>query len=440
MILDELNEILESQMTRRRIPGAAVAVLYEGKVYGTAAGVLSSTSSTKCTPATLFPIGCLTKIFTATLAFLLQRHGLQFDASIDTYQFDFQDEEFGSPTIRQLLSHSSGLDGDPLLESAPGGIGRFNVYASDTVSRPRLFPCGSMFSYSDTGALLTAAIMEKFLNCEWHDLIEEQILSPLGLRMSWNGDRTYQTASEHYLDHRDASANAVPRSFYYPIGQEPAGTGNVSMSVLDIIKFAALHMPGQRRRPDVDFALMREPNISVDLYPYRGWGSGWALLNGDAVGVFGRNWGSQATLCLVPSRQLAVAVAANARWSGSPFAFVCSDIITKMANIEICRDQPPSAIKVNQLAQYTGKFGRTAGTFDIREKGSTLLGSYENNTGAGRRRSLTEFTLTPKGNDTFDLFEEAPAPFLRPLKFIRTGNESVPTHLRSGWHVNRRLS
>ncbi|HEY6076314.1 MAG TPA: serine hydrolase domain-containing protein, partial [Gaiella sp.] len=64
---DRLGELL----TRHRVPGATLGILRDGEISAVGAGVLSTATGVDVTADSLFQIGSITKVWTATLVMQL---------------------------------------------------------------------------------------------------------------------------------------------------------------------------------------------------------------------------------------------------------------------------------------------------------------------------------------------------------------------------------
>ena len=73
---DPSDDLLRAEMASHRIPGAALAVIKDGKVIKTAAyGLANLELNVPVTTNTVFEIGSVTKQFTAACILLLQQDG-----------------------------------------------------------------------------------------------------------------------------------------------------------------------------------------------------------------------------------------------------------------------------------------------------------------------------------------------------------------------------
>ena len=94
--IDALQDRLADLRERHGVPGASLAVLHDDDVRTAASGILNLDTGVEATADSLFQIGSITKVWTATLAMQLVDEGLlDLDVPIRTYLPDFRvaDEE-----------------------------------------------------------------------------------------------------------------------------------------------------------------------------------------------------------------------------------------------------------------------------------------------------------------------------------------------------------
>ena len=102
----------------------------------------------------MFQIGSITKLWTSSLVMQLVDEGtVDLDATVRTYlpEFRIADEAAASAiTVRQLLTHTSGFEGDIFTDT---GVGDDCVekYLGVLHDVPQLFPPGTMWSYNNAG-------------------------------------------------------------------------------------------------------------------------------------------------------------------------------------------------------------------------------------------------------------------------------------------------
>jgi len=162
---------------------------YQGTlVYEQAVGAAALIPSPQhMTVDTVFDLASLTKpIATVTALMLLTEAGLiRLDAPVDTYVSDCRQPDCDSPTLRQLLSHCSGLPAwrpyyqtiDPAL---PASTRRREVYAA-VHSEPLLDRSGSTVRYSDLGFILLGEIIEAVSGMPLDEFCRQNIFARLHL-------------------------------------------------------------------------------------------------------------------------------------------------------------------------------------------------------------------------------------------------------------------
>ena len=226
---------------------------------------------------TLYPIGSITKTFTATLMLQLAEQG-RLDLDKDVAQFvDWQVDP--KIRIRHVLSHTSG--------GVPG----------------TRFSYSSRFNWLDN--VVEAATKESF-----RKLMQDQVLAPAGLTRTFPGEEgdaypaTLAGLAEPYK--LDESGNAV-RSKYPPMPLH--SSSGLSSTVVDLVKYSNA-LDEHRLLPQS--ALERAYSPSAPSFPY---GLGWftQVVNGERV-VWHTGWWPDAysgLLVKVPSRKLTLAVLAN---------------------------------------------------------------------------------------------------------------------------------
>jgi CubicO group peptidase (beta-lactamase class C family) len=179
---------LEKLMVERRIPGAQIAVVRQGKiVLSQSFGIANVEHQVPVTSQTLFPINSATKSFTGIAAVQLVEDGLlDLDAPISTYLDDLP-ESWRAIKVRQLLAHSSGLpniiDGNGLI----GAGGEDEAWAL-VKTLPLDSPAGSKFAYNQTNYALLAKIIAKLGKMPFPDFFAERQFKPAGMKLTRMGD------------------------------------------------------------------------------------------------------------------------------------------------------------------------------------------------------------------------------------------------------------
>ena len=178
-------------MQARRIPGVAVAVVYDGAVvYKKAFGVANVETETPLTVNSVFELASVTKQFTAAAIMMLVEEGkVHLDTSITAY-IDSAPPGWRPITVRHLLTHTSGIfaggivrhDNSPLLAVT-------TKQAFQYVAAQRVFPTGDVGFYSDAGYFLLGMILEKASGQKYPEFLQRRIFDPLQMTQSSTTDR-----------------------------------------------------------------------------------------------------------------------------------------------------------------------------------------------------------------------------------------------------------
>src|SRR5690348_14587060 len=111
---DELDRLVAAAQAERRLPSISAAVFRKGEVVWTRAiGLADVERGEEASPDHAYRIGSITKTFTAVCILQLRDVGLvELDAPLRAYV----DEAPAGPSVRQALSHLSGVQREPPCE------------------------------------------------------------------------------------------------------------------------------------------------------------------------------------------------------------------------------------------------------------------------------------------------------------------------------------
>ncbi len=233
--LAALDQTVDRERARLGVPGAALVVVKDGEVihvrgYGTrAAG-----AETPVSADTLFAIGSTTKAFTAMLVMMAVQSGaiaLDDHPSKCIPGFAIRGEGNASLTIRDLLTHSSGLPTADLAWST-GQLDSAELIAVLGEIEP-VAGVGKAFHYQNLGYLAAGICAARALGGEYEALLRARILGPAGmedatLRVAQMQARA-DAAHGHHRGH-DGKTHEVPMRVLDAIA--PAGGINASAEML----------------------------------------------------------------------------------------------------------------------------------------------------------------------------------------------------------------
>jgi CubicO group peptidase (beta-lactamase class C family) len=187
---DEVDKYVSAQLAERHIPGAAVAVIKNGKVIKTKGyGVASVEFNVPATPETVFEIGSVSKQITAAAVMLLVEDGkINLDEKISKY-LPNTPEAWKEITVRHLLTHTSGVKSYTSL----GGFELSKRYkAADFIKelspQPLDFESGSAYKYSNSGYSLLGYIIESASGKSYWEFLRTRIFDPLKMNLTADRD------------------------------------------------------------------------------------------------------------------------------------------------------------------------------------------------------------------------------------------------------------
>ncbi|MDG4860251.1 serine hydrolase [Streptomyces sp. T-3] len=145
------------------------------------------------TVGTPFDLASLTKLFTTVAAVQqIERGTLGIDALVGAYVPEFTGAREHGVTVRQLLTHTSGLRPELPLYDCPDDEARF---AALRVEAPLTTP-GGTYLYSDLNMLLMQQVLERLTGRRLDRLIREGITRPLGMTHTGFGPCAFAAATE----------------------------------------------------------------------------------------------------------------------------------------------------------------------------------------------------------------------------------------------------
>lgn len=189
-----------------RAGSATVAITDQGRVvYAEGFGMADREKSLPVDPETLFNIGSISKVFTATAVMLLVDDGkVKLDDPVTAYLTDFTmaDPRYKDITVRMLLDHSSGLPGT----TGANDFGfRYNpdVFRQvlDNLANSHLkHDPGAQSPYTNDGFTLAEILVERVSGQKFVDFLSQRVFAPLSMHDTGRGigERPDRTAAAWY--------------------------------------------------------------------------------------------------------------------------------------------------------------------------------------------------------------------------------------------------
>ncbi|HEU5038448.1 MAG TPA: serine hydrolase domain-containing protein [Nocardioides sp.] len=367
-----LAQHLPALIEKYDVPGAAVAVLHHGEVVDDAAGILNKATGVEATADSLFQIGSVTKLWTATLVMQLVDEGkVDLDATVRTYLPEFRIGDAAAAeviTVRQLLTHTSGFEGDIFTDT---GVGDDCVekYLGVLHDVPQLFAPGEQFSYNNAGYCVLGRLVEVLRGKTYDACLREHLFAPLGLTHAATGPYdaiTFRAAMGHIELEPGAGYQPAPM-WALARSNAPAGA-MLAMRPRDLLTFAEMHLSDGRAADGTQVlapgtaARMHAPEVDL---PYLGvmgdsWGLGFERFDtpgGAVIGHDGSTIGQNAFLRMVPEAGVAVALLTNGGDVLSLYHDIAGHVLAELTDTTLpALPTPPSSPERIDAGRYVGTY------------------------------------------------------------------------------------
>ncbi|MFD1788908.1 serine hydrolase domain-containing protein [Sphingomonas floccifaciens] len=252
-----IDTIVTEALAKSGVPSASIAVVRGGRIVLAKAYGKASETIPVATPALPYQVASNSKQFTAAAILLLEDEGkLSLDDHVSKYLPGISGGD--QITIRQLLSHTSGLqdywphDYSFVAMSKPvrpkGIIDRW-------AKKPLDFAPGTQWQYSNTGYVVAGQIVEKVAKRSLFDFLKSRIFTPLGMTSVVDQDKAIGPAypqgyKRFALGPVRPDTPAAPGWLY--------AAGELSMSATDLAKWNIARM-NRSLLPADDWAVQETP-------------------------------------------------------------------------------------------------------------------------------------------------------------------------------------
>ena len=243
--LAKLDAYITGTMAQTKVPGLAVAVVYQGQVvFAKGYGVRKLGEPPKVDPDTVFEIASVSKPLASTvMASLMETEkGLSWDSTVKELDPGFVLSDATATqklTLRDLFSHRSGL---------PTGAG--DVLEDLGYSRPEILdriryvplagPFRESYHYSNFGLTEAAIAASLKTGKTWEELSEERLYAKIGMRSTSSRYSDYENRPNKAALH--VLLDGTYRNWFVREADSEAPAGGVSSSVNDLAKWMELQL------------------------------------------------------------------------------------------------------------------------------------------------------------------------------------------------------
>jgi CubicO group peptidase (beta-lactamase class C family) len=261
-------------------PGVSIAILQKGSpVFKYNYGLVNIDSKKKISSKTNFNIASLTKQFTAAAILqLAQKNKLSLSDKISKFFPDLNKKVAESVTIRQLLTHSSGIiDHYDYANKDLRHAHNADVFSAIKNIDSTYFSPGSSYRYSNTAYCLLALIVEKLSGMRYDAYMKRNIFQPLKMLQTtiWNEkEEIVEKATGYEYDKTTNSFKSSGPAENVFFSTE--GDGGVYTCIDDYLKwFEALQSGKIISKTMVQIA--RSPQVVVNKEKRLNYGYGWFI-------------------------------------------------------------------------------------------------------------------------------------------------------------------
>ncbi|WP_410788243.1 serine hydrolase domain-containing protein [Kribbella sp. C-35] len=408
------------------VTGAVLGIWHDGETTIAPYGVLNATTGVETTADSLFQIGSVSKPWTASMIVQLAAEDrLRLDDPI----VKLLPEAPVDPrvTVRHLLTHTSGIDGDLFTDTGRGDdcLQRYVALLADV---DQLFEPGTAYSYCNAGFILLGRLIEVLDGRTWDESLKARLVEPLGLT------HTVTLPEEAILERVAVGHTATDgervKTWQLPRSIGPAGT--ISATAADLLEFARMHLTDER------YAAMQEPQVpfAAGIGGFVDLGLTWRIYDWGGRRLFGHDGSTISQLAFLridPEARLAMCLLTNSGNGTRLFEPLASAVFTEYAGV--AHPAGPQPIDVPVDDRHAGRYERASVRLDVAKRDDELVMVY---TATGDRLLFSEdpvheYELRPTepADGNHFVTRESPAHPWVPVTF-------TPTHVFTSGRVTPR--
>ena len=363
---------------RHRVPGAALGILRvrpgrDDERVELATGVLNKETGVEATADSVFQIGSMTKVWTATVVMQLVDEGkLDLDAPVVDVlpELRLADPDVAAegddapPALAHERHRRRRLHRHRARRRLPREVRRAAREAAQN------HPLGATWSYCNSGFSLAGRVIEKLTGGTWDAAIQERLVRPLGLTHTGTlpEEALLHRAAVGHVSEPGAEPQRAPAAWALPRSVGPAGL--INSTVGDVLTWARVHLnggvapDGTRILSEESTAAMTEKQAELpDKYILGdSWGVGWIRFGWDGrrlIGHDGNTLGQAAFLRVLPDEGLAVTLLTNGGNTRDLYEDLYREIFAELAGVEMPRPLTPPAEPVDvDITPHLGTYER----------------------------------------------------------------------------------
>lgn len=399
LLKEQIAKLAQARMREYDVTGMSVALVDGSDIVLEAGyGMADKAASRPATPQTLYQIGSITKLFTATALMQLAEQGkLKLDAPLTSALPEFSIRSRfpqATPiTLRQVLTHHAGLPGNHLKGMFTAKPDHFSTLIPLMKDESIASPPGSVYSYSNVGFTLLGSVVERVSRERYEDYLSRRILRPLGMTTSSFTPEDPTLVTKAYNNGR---LEAEPALRDLP-------AGGLMSSVHEMTRFMRMAMEegsvdGQRILTRASMQEMMRPQNQADPLAF-GFHNGLAWIlsypslsyAGPVAWHNGSTIHSHSAMLLLPAQRLGIIVLTNSTGGRAAAMQVAEEGLKLAVQAKtglLPPDEPtPKDTPREDLKAYVGRYATPMGSMRFHGDRLDMMG--------------TTFHLVPRDKDTY---------------------------------------
>ena len=376
-----IDSVAVAELAATRTPGSALVIVKgDSIIYAKGYGVANTETGEAVNPSMLFRLGSTTKMMTALATLSLAARGVvDLDKPIGTYAPALGSARLKALTLRQLLSHTSGLL-DYTSMSGPHDDAAMNAFVPTLTDTAFFTQAGDIFSYSNLGYVVTGYVISTVTGKPYADVMREEVFGPLGMTRSTMRPieaMTYPLAQGHGNVNGAMSIirPAPDDSRYWP-------AGSAFTTALEFGRLAIAMMNEGRigASQAIPAAVVRTWLTTVvaspgDTTSHYGFGLTTRRMGGETVVEHGGSRAGYGSVMRVfPQRKLAVIVLGNQSGIGLARTrdAAIQALVPSLSASAPSTSSPPAAPSAEESARLVGSYRNGRGGIDLLMQGTEL--------------------------------------------------------------------
>ena len=243
--LDNFEQKFTEGLTAKQIPGAAVAIVKDGRVvYQKGFGLKEAGTMEKVDEHTVFRLGSVSKGFASILTGVLVDEGIvSWDGPVSRYIEDFKlndPEQTGRVQIKHLLSHTSGLPRHAYTNLVEDGLSLDRIIPRFE-QVPLIANEGEQLSYQNAAYSAIEKVLEAQTNTDFNSLLHKKLFNPLSMDHTSASFDSIQHSENRALPHvyysraRGRVSIPITKKYYNAVS-----SGGINASASDMGKWLLL--------------------------------------------------------------------------------------------------------------------------------------------------------------------------------------------------------